>query len=785
MKRAVQKIVMTTLLLAVAVIARGAESGDLEILRSRVTQQRVAAKATEVAKVESAAREFLALELPLEGDEYGQQFVRQLSNTTRVLSFCAAKEPAKRALLVEFIDHLNASQLLNRMTPFRHSSYTELREVPRNFLYALPYLEGEQREELREGIKHIIEFEYTTRSREQIHNSVSSDYIFLVTPHLLFTALAAPTDEQAAQEMRGVTQLISGAAQYADGGADILKPDGTGFHHNTHYNGYMYSFNTWVNSMYKLRGTAYRAEREAYEHLKKAVVSVFLMATCSDKGSHLTANSLAGRHPLGGMAISSDETTFKELLEVGADLYEEGIDTELAAYYNYIFKSDKYKGLEVEIPTEQYYQFNYSPIGVYRKDHWVATMRTPTSKFWGAEIYNKTNRFGRYQSHGTLEIVYEGDREKSGYVDYSRKGSVNPGGWDWNVAPGATTVHYTDWEEMMPGRSRADRFDQYAETTNFSGALAWDKVGLWGSEFDQVDSWSAMRFEPTNLTFKKSVFAVDGILISLGSDISSSGEYSDDMITATNLFQAVEMPLKSEFVINGKAMKYGAAQRTLNTAKSAAWLLTPQTTGYIIPAGNDELVLFHGDQTAPSQDASDLDRQTTRRAAKSYIRHGVKPSERGYEFVVVPATTTKEMDLLYKSVCGAKNTLYEVLSKSGSLHALRHFDTGIVAYTAFEAQRDLEYGYLLSTASEMLLMERYDESQQQLSIALCNPNLRPETTRGKAWIATPTHTSITVKGLWSLSVPNADVEVTRGAETTTITITLSHGAPLYLDLVSE
>ena len=46
--------------------------------------------------------------------------------------------------------------------------------------------------------------------------------------------------------------------------------------------------------------------------------------------------------------------------------------------------------------------------GCFGKPGWVAVVKSPTAMLWGSEIYNKTNRFGRYQSHGTLEILYDG-----------------------------------------------------------------------------------------------------------------------------------------------------------------------------------------------------------------------------------------------------------------------------------------------------------------------------------------------------------------------------------------
>ena len=122
-------------------------------------------------------------------------------------------------------------------------------------------------------------------------------------------------------------------------------------------------------------------------------------------GSLFTANSLSGRHPIvGGNVIQFTKADLDELILTGGDIYGTGIDETMAAAYNYFFNDTKYNVAAVDY--EGFYQFNYSPIGVYRHNDWVATIRTPTTKFWGAEIYNATNRFGRYQSHGTLEIVY-------------------------------------------------------------------------------------------------------------------------------------------------------------------------------------------------------------------------------------------------------------------------------------------------------------------------------------------------------------------------------------------
>lgn len=210
-------------------------------------------------------------------------------------------------------------------------------------------------------------------------------------------------------------------------------------------------------------------------------------------------------------------------------------------------------------------------------------MRCPTTRFWGGELYSGTNRFGRYQSHGTLEVMYNGPLKKSGYPDGWERFSGERGGWDWNVTPGSTTVHYTDWNEMLPNKDNTSRFDQWAKTTNFSGALSWGDCGIFAASFDQGDYWGGKRFEPTNLSFCKSVFAFDGILVSIGSGIGSYGNYADDRITATNLFQAIDYKENKVPIVNGEKLKKGES-RILRADKNN-WFITPCGTGYFVPVG--------------------------------------------------------------------------------------------------------------------------------------------------------------------------------------------------------
>lgn len=772
-------------------LSAGAQSSDLQRLREANPLALPKAKPAEI----EAAFNLVKL-YQLERMENGKisgiplfnkekitlDLTRRLAATTRSLA-CAAleKSPGGEENFSLFIDYLLSEKAIERIPQFRYSNYNDVRKVPADFLSALPVCNATQKELLIKGIKGLMEFEQLYLPPLQLKTKINSDYIYNALPHLFVCALYNPDEAQSATDLKAFSQFLSACTQYTPGGNDWLKPDGTGFHHKTHYNGYMYSYRTFVEYIGRLKGTTYRIDEEAYQRIRKAIVSLYLMSTRSESdANHLYANSLAGRHPFTGIGISFTQQLFEVLIEVGGDLKGKAIDPELASYYNYFFMTKKYKDAP-EIRPEGFHQFNYSPLGVYRFDNWVATMRCPTTNFWGGEIYDQTNRFGRYQSHGTLEVLYDGSRDSFGYPDDPESKS---GGWDWNMMPGSTTVHYMSWEDMMPGKNEKDRFDQKSLTTNFAGALAWGDCGMFAAAFDQGDNWGKPRFEPTRLTFCKSVFAFEGMLVSLGSDISAEGNAANNLLTATNLFQTLGKKGRTALVVNGKEVKQGGDAQEIELTEKDAWMVAPNTTGYYIPAGNDPLVVQYEKQETPVSIGLQGGMKKAI-AAKAYLKHGMKPKNKGYHFVVVPNTTPQKMEELAGKL-RKKGELFDVLSTQDSVHVLKHLPSGTIAYSLFAPASGMSYGQLRSSDSELLLMEKMDQKTEILHLALCNPNLRPQSSKEFGWIATPTHASLELDGDWKLNVKPSSEKVVSLQSTpkgTTIQVVLSEGEPLYLDLV--
>lgn len=704
-------------------------------------------------------------------------FMTDISAKLEVLAAAALTDATTMTLFQNFLDHVLDQGIAEGCNfALASNNYTPSRVIPAAFLDILPACTTAQKLKVLRLIRWISYYGmlYYPQSR-YLANQVS-DVIYLFAPHMMGIALFQPDDATAVRELKAFKRYLERNTEYVPGGGDILKPDGTGFHHNTHYNNYMYAYKTWAENMYYLKGTQFRISTDAYQRFKKAVLAMYTMGTLDAADTRYHANSLCGRNPFGsGMQVQFSKDLLDKLILIGGDCLGTTYDDELAAAYNFFYKTTKYSVAAKNY--DGFYQYNYSPTGIYRKANWVATMHAPTTNFFGSEIYSGANRFGRYQSHGALEILYSGSLAANGYPT-----NGTGGGWDWNVIPGTTTVHYTSWQEMMPNKTTTDRFDQFSKTKNFSGALSFGDCGMFATDFDQIETWGSQKFTPTNLTFKKSMYAFDNLIISLGSGINSSGTYDASMITATNLFQSIISSASGNFLLNGSTITKPNSTTISSTADN--WLITPQGTGYFVPQGNDPIEIRYNDQTTPVESGADYDAPaTTSSAAKAYINHGVKPSSKSYVFVVVPATNAIAMQTLATQMANGGGSVYQVLSQNSAVHALQYKPTNVTAYSFFGAASNLSFGIVKANTAENLLIDKYDVETNRHYFAACNPNLKPVADATYGWVASPSQTTLTLVGDWfPVGAANGVVFSAPSGGQTQVTVSFTNGEPVYFGI---
>lgn len=697
----------------------------------------------------------------------------EILNYMSPLAALASSETDK-TLCRDYIDYLLEQGIAEGMNyRMRYSDYAVVRKAPLALFAALEVATDDQKPELLKLIRWMTEYGKLYSPEKEYLGSMNADILTNYLQYYLAFAQAQPTPDARVAEMKAFSRFLSRQTEYTEGDRGILKADGTGFHHKSHYNNYMYAYRYWIDFADRLKGTEFRVDQAAFDRMSKAVISMYVMMGRDKGDNRFTANSLAGRNAYykAGAKVQVYKKEFKKLIEIGGDIQGKPFDKELAAAYNYFFITDEY-----DVPAMAYngfYQFNYSPLGIYRTDDWVVVMRSPTTKFWGSEIYNKTNRMGRYQSNGTVEVMYNGGLTASGLPT-----NEDCGGWDWNVVPGTTTVHYTDWTQLMPSADTAPRFDQFTLTKDFAGALAWGEMGLFAADFDQIDRWGGKQnFEPTNLTYKKSVLACDGMLLCLGSDISAGGRYSDDMITATNLFQEIKSKKSGQPAVDGEYIEEGFAQA--EAIEQTRYILTGMSTGYIIPKQEDRLVIKYGKQTTPKQTGEDADNpKTTQVAVKAYIDHGVKTTNKTYSFVVIPQATNEELSARAAEI----DEIFRVEQLDANVHAVTYLPEKIEAYTFFSPANELT-GIIEGATSQLLILTKAEEDGKRL-FAICNPNHNPKSDSTFGWISQPTEGSFTLKGKWEAEAAE-QMGITYKEGNTIVQYRLERGEPQYFTLKQQ
>lgn len=706
-------------------------------------------------------------------------------------ALAASPDQQDAKMFSDFMDAVLDANIFYRFKQLQWHVYADVRLVPRLMLALIPKMSDSQVSEWLKPIRWIVEEGWSHAPIDYFSTKYNSDILYLAggSNYYLNCAINDPDPDVAARELRSFKKLLELVLTPVSGGYEIMKPDGCGFHHGVHYNNYMYAFNPWVNSALILKDTPFCVDNNAYNQIKKAILTCYAMSTRShpysnpddptDPTRNLYAKSLAGRHPFdGGQVNQFDLSTFGKAVDLSSKFYGGTPDPELAAAYNYYTMTNTYNVAEKDFSG--FYQFNYSPIGIYRTHDWVVTMRCPTTAAWGAEIYANKNRFGRYQSTGSMEVMYNGRKANSGMP-------LVASGYDWNVVPGTTTVHYSDWRSMLPNGNLSSRFDQVSENTDYSGALAWnlDKCGMFSCEYEQSDThYLGTRCYPenesTHLKFRKTILAIDGMLFNLGSDISTLGEYSDSWITATNLFQEVGEDL-TDFNVNGRKMTRDANPMVMDCSTENVWLVSPKGTGFIVPKGNRDLVVKYGLQEGPHGDGNTYDTNPEKAVgAKAYIQHGVKVGGEKYSYIMLPGTSAGELGAKADAITAG----FEPISNEGTLHGIIYKPKGITALSFFAPVDDTGLEFVKSSSSQMLAMYQ-KQSDGSMALALCCPNLHPNRLSNTLcdWTSAGSQATVTLQGEWKSSDSQSkDISVTSGNGITILNVNFNDGLPVYLNL---
>jgi len=574
---------------------------------------------------------------------------------------------------------------------------------------------------------------------------------------------------------------------FTPGTNDGLKPDGSGFHHWASYPSYMYDLNSEANIVYLLRQTSFEVNTESYLRLRDAIMAQLMLT--NDKTTRIL--TLVGRKPE-EIATTISRFQFREMAVAGGSILVTGAsDPVMATYYNRVWGGYAPFGNSTKASfNEGYFQLNHSMAGVYRKDNWVVTCKGFNKSMFGTETYPDANRFGRYQSYGAINIVYDGDAATGNGYDVTT--------WNWNYNPG-TTVIRLPWDKLHAEKSNVDELQQ----KSFAGSLSFiNKNGDYLKAIQGTYGMFAMDFqERTGLgfgttigpeshnatfTFKKSVFTFDNMLICLGSGIGNNDATNT---TLTTLYQRKAFAGKDQVNIDSNLLSTGSYDNSYDDTANH-WIVDNYGTGFYVFAGSGTIKLTKADQQTPQHNqlwsAQNIANNPIGNYAIGYIDHGTAPSNKGYEYICMPKTTGTDMTTLGSQI-DAGNKPYTVHRKDDVAHIVEYKPAAtansIFGYAFFSALSGVNNtGQLTGADYPCMVMSQYDSAQKSLKLALTNPDLgfvyrqyNPSVNR---------QVNITVKGTnWQISQPNANASITGTANgETTIKFTIVDGLAVEIEL---
>ena len=564
------------------------------------------------------------------------------------------------------------------------------------------------------------------------------------------SAMLTPDERERVRAMYGLSRWISSSLHYTSGTIGGIKVDGTCFHHGGFYPAYTAGALGLLGEFVALtNGTCWLPAYAARNVLKKA-----LMAMCTYSNRQEWGIGISGRHPFGFGMQQIDIDALAHLacagdLSAGAP-GTSGIDQQLAGEYlrlcsgstplaTRLTKAGMHKG---EAPNG-FFVYNYGAAGIFRRNDWMVTLKGYTTDVWGSEIYTKDNRYGRYQSYGSVQIMKGPDRQASGY-------DIN--GWDWNRLPGTTTIHLP-WELLdspLPGTTMAHSKEDFAGSSSLEG-----KNGMFAMKLMERE---LKNFTP-DFTARKSVFCFDNRMICLGSNICNSNRQYP---TETTLYQ---------YTLAGSNGKTGW------TDNSRQCLADGFGNRYYVRQGKIETHV--GEQESPHEKTRALTRGSF---ASAWITHGKAPENGCYEYLVWIQPSEQELMQIENPV-----GTYQVIRMDSIAHIVHDHPTGITAYAVFEAMQTDSDSLFFSLPREVMVMYRAQEGNRVMSV--CFPGLDLE----EKSYTTPCESRIVnkellLRGRWDIKGQNSRVSLQQSNDAvlgpcTRLTVQCQHGQPVEFTLL--
>lgn len=547
--------------------------------------------------------------------------------------------------------------------------------------------------------------------------------------------------------LRRFSEWVNNGLQYTEGLAPCFKSDGTVYHHRRHYPAYAVGgFTGAVNAVWLFAGTNFAVGREGHENLKRALLEMRFY--CNLRSFPL---ALSGRHPDGRGALIPKH--YARLAEAGSPDGSHATDPELAAAYLRLTPNpcDRYskrfraEGIAPEAAPEGCRVYGYNASLAMRRDRWLLTAAGHSRYLWSAEIYQGCNLYGRYLTHGSLQLLGDGDPVSA------FGGGFRQEGWDWCHIPGTTAVEIP-MERMEARVLNVDTSSGYEEMllsdeSFCGGASHRGRQGAFGMILHEHDKYNG------SLRARKSFFFFDNRVVALGSDIENAAEGG----VHTTLFQNSLTSTADSTGIDGAAVGTFPYRTTL---ADGGWLRDRFGNAWFVP--RDRLCVTRERQHSLHEETA---KPTEGDFERAWIDHGDGAVRDGrYEYLMLVHPSDEEL-----AACTTALP-YTVCACDRTLHAVKYLPSGVYAAVAFEATDRLPGSETVTAVSRPCILLTSRDEEGTLTLSVADPDLAlyegasdeqfdadgkriERSIYARTWIDNPSsehEVELTLRGAWNL-----------------------------------
>ena len=624
-------------------------------------------------------------------------------------------------------------------------------------------------DKMRNTITYWSGLQETRLPYHRLRDEVTDSWNTLILPRLA-CAMMMETDAERLRAMRALSRWVNGSLCFTPGTIGGIKIDGTAFHHGGHYPAYAVPGFAYLGKYLScVNGTQFSLNENAFNVLKFALLSVSKQTNLRDWGI-----GICGRHPFNGSISKAGVTAFAY-----AALSKDPFDKELAGEYLRLLEGlplytedlkliRLFRNSDVSEATypQGFYIYNYACLGIYRYKEKMVSLKGFTKNIWGAEIYSQDNRYGRYQSYGSIQII--GTRSpisiNNGYPITEESSRFVEAGWDWNRLPGTTAIYLPF--EMLD--SPLGGTDMLRQPETFAGACSL-KDGKYGMFAMKISEPDRPNFTPSFKAYK-SAFCIDNKIICLGSNISNDNLSYE---TETTLFQQNLLSKSEEIECNNTKIGQFPYKLTWGGEQKSALIKDLTGNYYYIPAGQSFIIQKQNQESYENK----YKKKTNGTFATAYIRHGRAPKDAAYEYLIVMDPTEKQLLNLKSNI-----TDYQVLQKDATAHIIKDMKNHINGYAIFDDYISNEDDYLLQSDKEIMIMIKTENGI--LNISTCDPDINigpysytiPRESQPKI-------KQLLVRGKYKLIGKNPAITVIQNNNNTLLQITFQHGIPVEFGLL--